>query len=499
MFHDNELQARKSPKNEPDTLILDVGYYKAEAYLNPLSVNPQDITKNVKSRNTIYVRLCECHLMGKLPYKGTGDVACDQYYKYKEDVQLMKKLGLDAYRFSISWSRLIPNGRGPVNPMGLQYYNNLIDELISNGIQPHVTLFHDDMPQVLEDEYQGWLSPKIVKDFKAYANVCFQEFGDRVLHWTTINEANVLALGGYDSGIFPPLRCSYPFGIKCTQGDSTLEPYIAAHHMLLAHAAAAVTYKKKYQLRLPVQYYTASRILELMKVNKFLNPLVFGDYPEIMKKNAGSKIPAFTHLQSKQIMGSFDFFGLNHYTTISVSDSPNILNVKDRDFNADMFAKLSFKQGGNRPQTIRSLLTKMWIQFPAVPSGLRKVLEYVKQVYGNPPIYIHENGFPGPSNETLEDSTRVEYLDGYIRNMLDAVRNGSNARGYFVWSFMDCFELLGGYEQRFGLYHVDFDDKDLKRYPKLSARWYSGFLRGEDVMGIEKIPDDPLQKSQFVG
>ncbi|KAB1705545.1 family 1 glycosylhydrolase, partial [Klebsiella pneumoniae] len=130
----------------------------------------------------------------------TADVSCDAYHKYKEDVKLMADTGLEGYRFSISWSRLIPNGRGPVNPKGLQYYNNLIDEIVSHGIQPHVTLCHSDLPQALEDDYGGWMSRKIINDFIAYADVCFKEFGDRILHWTTLNEVNIFALAGYDDG-----------------------------------------------------------------------------------------------------------------------------------------------------------------------------------------------------------------------------------------------------------------------------------------------------------
>ncbi|KNA04413.1 hypothetical protein SOVF_200030 [Spinacia oleracea] len=177
------------------------------------------------------------------------DVACDQYHKYKEDVQLMVETGLDAYRFSISWSRLIPNGRGPVNPKGLRYYNNLINELISHGIEPHVTLTHTDTPQVLEDEYGSFLNPKIIEDFISYVDVCFREFGDRVRYWTTFNEANIFVIGGYDVGITPPSRCSSPFGFNCTRGNSTTEPYIVTHRILLAHAYAARLYKEKYQVR----------------------------------------------------------------------------------------------------------------------------------------------------------------------------------------------------------------------------------------------------------
>ncbi|KAE9610946.1 putative beta-glucosidase [Lupinus albus] len=185
-------------------------------------------------------------------YPGNADTGIDQYHKYKEDIQLMAKMGLDAYRFSISWSRLILDGKGPINPKGLQYYNNLINELISQGIQAHVTLVHFDLPQALEDEYEGWVSRRIVKDFTSYADVCFREFGDRVKYWTTVNEGNVFAVGGYDSGLIPPQRCS-PSSAQslisnCSRGNSSTEPYLVAHHMLLAHATTANLYRKKYQV-----------------------------------------------------------------------------------------------------------------------------------------------------------------------------------------------------------------------------------------------------------
>ncbi|XP_047181502.1 beta-glucosidase 10-like [Vigna umbellata] len=180
-------------------------------------------------------------------YAGDGDVACDHYHKYKEDVKLMADMDIEGYRFSISWSRLILDGRGQVNPKGLQFYNNLIDELIGDGIEAHVTLHHWDLPQALEDEYGGWVSRRIVKDFTKYAEVCFREFGDRVKYWTTVNEANMNILMGYDVGLAPPQRCSSNLIMKCSRGNSSTEPYLAAHHMLLAHASAARVYKKKYQ------------------------------------------------------------------------------------------------------------------------------------------------------------------------------------------------------------------------------------------------------------
>ncbi|KAJ4969264.1 hypothetical protein NE237_015965 [Protea cynaroides] len=430
---------------------------------------------------------------GRVLDKSNGDIACDQYHKYKEDVKLMVDTGLEAYRFSISWPRLIPNGRGLVNPKGLQYYNSLINELLDNGIQPHVTLFHYDLPQALEDEYQGWLSPKIVKDFTAYADVCFKEFGDRVSHWTTLNEPNVLTLGAYDIGFFPPGRCSSPFGFNCTEGNSTVEPYIAAHNILLAHASVARLYKKKYLAKqkgiiginifayflVPftntIEDTRATQRANDFYIGWFMDPLMFGDYPEIVKKNAGSRIPSFTPSQSRQVQGSADFFGLNHYTTFYVKDDPDSLNNNPRDFRGDMAIKLTAKadrvsKAEESPNVVYE--AKLSSGTDAIPPGMQGVLQYLKQTYDNPPIYIHENGQMAFHNASLNDMSRVKYLEDYIQSLLQAVRNGSDVRGYFSWSFLDAFELFDGYQSSFGLYYVDFNSPDLKRYPKLSAHWF---------------------------
>ncbi|KAI7992323.1 Beta-glucosidase 22 [Camellia lanceoleosa] len=210
----------------------------------------------------------------------------------------------------------------------------------------------------------------------AYAEVCFREFGDRVLYWTTFNEVNVFVLGGYDVGITPPKRCSFPFGINCSKGNSSSEPYIVAHNILLAHASAANLYK-----------------------NKIINPLVFGDYPKIVKKNAGSRIPEFTKVESKLVKGSFDFLGLNHYNTLYIKDKPSSLKINNRDFNADMAVDIIPVSNDTPPD-----------EFPITPSGLLGVLEYFKQFYGNPPIYIHENG-EGEEEEEGIDPKSNELVD----------------------------------------------------------------------------------------
>ncbi|KAK6286144.1 hypothetical protein POUND7_012323 [Theobroma cacao] len=293
----------------------------------------------------------------------------------QEDVKLMAEMGLDAYRFSISWSRLIPNGRGPVNPKGLEFYNNLIAELISHGILPHVTLNNYDLPQALEDEYGGWIDRRIVKDFTAYADVCFREFGDRVSYWTTVNEPNVFAIGGYDQGISPPKHCSSPFGTNCTRGNSCSEPYIAVHNILLAHASAARLYRIKYQgkqqgfiglsifafgavpstnstedvmatqknggLLYWLVFLSSRWPSKLFSPCRIANPLVFGDYPDAMKKFVGSRMPSFTNHESELVRGSFDFLGVMHYSTFNVQDSPGSLELKQRDFDMDIAASIS--------------------------------------------------------------------------------------------------------------------------------------------------------------
>ncbi|KAJ1402352.1 Glycosyl hydrolases family 1, N-terminal conserved site [Sesbania bispinosa] len=379
-----------------------------------------------------------------------GDVACDEYHRYKEDVRLMVETGLDAYRFSISWSRLIPNGRGPLNPKGLQYYNNLINELISNGIQPHVTLHNFDLPQALEDEYGGWVSRDIIRDFTHYADVCFREFGDRVLYWTTINEPNVFALGGYDQGTAPPQRCSPPFCLtNRTRGNSTIEPYLAVHHILLSHSSAVRLYRRKYRDQqhgfVGISVYLFGLLpLTNTEKDKDYGTLDAWRLSHFHEENAGARIPAFTSCESKQVKGAYDFIGVIHYSNANITDNSDALNIKLRDYNTDMAAKLILGQ---------DLFSNE--EYPVTPWGQRTA-----------------------SNSSLQDMSRVKYLHGYIGGVLDALRNGSNVKGYFAWSFMDLFELLDGYRSSFGLYYVDREDPELKRYPKLSAKWYSRFLKG---------------------
>ncbi|KAL0725268.1 hypothetical protein Bca4012_039867 [Brassica carinata] len=430
-----------------------------------------------------------------------GDIACDGYHKYKEDVKIMAEMGLEAFRLSISWSRLIPNGRGPINPKGLWFYKNLIKELLTH--EPHVTLYHYDLPQALEDEYGGWLNRKIIEDFTAFADVCFREFGEDVKLWTTVNEANIFATGAYSEGTLPPGHCSTNKFVNCSTGNSSTEPYIAGHNILLAHASASNLYRLKYKSKqrglvglciytYGLFPYTNSKEDEIatQRAKDFffgwlLEPLVFGDYPDVMKRVVGSRLPVFTEEESEQVKGSSDFVGVIHYTTLYVTESrptPSIL-PSNQEFSTDMGVQTIFI--GNQ----------------SIPWGFEGVLEYLKQSYNNPPIYILENGLSllclsTKHDSTLQDTERVEYIQAYVGAMLNAIRNGSDTRGYFYWSMIDLYELLAGYRLSFGLYYVNFSDPGLKRSPKLSASWYSGFLNGT----VDVSPQDITQpQSHFSG
>ncbi|KAG0526256.1 hypothetical protein BDA96_06G130200 [Sorghum bicolor] len=432
----------------------------------------------------------------KIIDRSNGDVAIDSYHLYKEDVRLLKDMGMDAYRFSISWTRILPNGSlsGGINREGIRYYNNLINELMSKGLQPFVTLFHWDSPQALEDKYGGFLSPNMINDYKDYAEVCFKEFGDRVKHWITFNEPAQFCSIGYASGIGAPGRCSPWEQGKCSAGDSGREPYTVCHHQLLAHGEAVRLYKEKYQAVqrgkigvtlvslwfLPLSPSKSNedavtRALDFM-LGWFMDPLVGGDYPLSMRRLVGNRLPRFTKEQSKLLKGAFDFIGLNYYTTYYAASLPPSSNGLYSS-NTDNQANLSGIRNGVPigPQAASSWLFMY-------PQGFRELLLYMKKNYGNPAIYITENGFDEANNkslplqEALKDDTRIEYHHKHLLALLSAIRDGANVKAYFAWSLMDNFEWVNGYTVRFGLNYVDYND-GLKRYPKNSAHWFKAFLQ----------------------
>ncbi|KAL8474727.1 hypothetical protein ACS0TY_031244 [Phlomoides rotata] len=288
---------------------------------------------------------------GREPNNATGEVSVDQYHKYKEDIDLMASLNFDAYRFSISWSRIFPNGTGKVNWKGVAYYNRLINYMLKKGITPYPNLNHYDLPQALQDRYNGWLGREVVKDFADYAEFCFKTFGDRVKEWQTFNEPRVVAALGYDNGFFAPGRCSKAFG-NCTQGNSATEPYIAAHNLILCHAAAAQRYRQKYQekqkgrigilldfvwyeplTRSKADNYAAQRARDF-HIGWFMHPLVYGEYPKTMQNIVGKRLPKFSKEEVKMVKGSFDFVGINQYTAYYMYD-PHHSKSKDLGYQQD--------------------------------------------------------------------------------------------------------------------------------------------------------------------
>ncbi|XP_020526269.1 beta-glucosidase 12 [Amborella trichopoda] len=406
----------------------------------------------------------------------------------------MKDMGMDAYRFSISWSRILPKGslKGGVNKEGIAYYNNLINGLISEGLKPFVTLFHWDLPQALEDEYEGFLSPKIVADFADYANLCFSEFGDRVKHWITINEPLSYSAGGYAFGISAPGRCSSWVG-NCSKGNSGTEPYIVGHNLILAHATAVKSYKDKYQAsqkgvigitlvsiwmlaHSPTKSNNAAaqRAIDFL-FGWYMDPLTRGDYPISMRSLVRKRLPKFTKEESELVKGSFDFIGLNYYTArYAASVVPN--NKLPPTYATDSRANLTTERNG---VPIGPQAASAWLY--VYPPGIKDLLVYTKERYNNPVIYITENGVDEFNNaslsldEQLNDKMRIKYHSKHLAIVRSAIREGVNVKGYFAWSLLDNFEWTNGYTVRFGICYVDYKN-GLKRYPKKSFHWFKKFL-----------------------
>ncbi|OMO71964.1 Glycoside hydrolase, family 1 [Corchorus olitorius] len=321
---------------------------------------------------------------GKIDDGSNADVAVDHYHRYVEDIQLMKDMGMDAYRFSIAWSRIFPNGSGEINQEGVDHYNNLINALLAQGIEPYVTLYHWDLPQALQDNYIGWLDPQIIKDFTVYAETCFEKFGDRVKHWITFNEPRTFALQGYYSGLDAPGRCSC---MLCNYANETTEPYIVAHNVLLSHAAVADIYRKNYKdkqngligISLPVTWYEPDT-------------------------NATEDIEATQRAQDFQL-------------GCCVTDAAAYA-IQDI---ALFIISAAFKDG----QPIGDRANSIWLYI--VPSGMRSLMQYIKEKYGNPLVFITENGMDDPNDssipieEALKDEKRIKYYNDYLTNLLAAI------------------------------------------------------------------------------
>jgi beta-glucosidase len=425
-----------------------------------------------------------CQIPGKIHNNESGQIACDHYNRMEEDVALMKDLGLKAYRFSISWPRIQPTGKGKVNMAGIEFYSKLIDALLKNDIEPWVTLYHWDLPLALQFEDDGWTGEAISDYFAKYADICFEHFGDRVKNWITINEPWVVAMLGYGQGVFAPGR------------TSNTEPYLAGHNLIKAHAKAVDIYRKKYQAaqkgkigitnngdwREPLtdkeeDKLAAERALEFF-LAWFADPIYKGKYPDTMINRLGDRLPKFSSEEIEIIKGSSDFFGLNHYTTMYAADSGG--QIADQ---------TTYGNGGlSEDQDVNLSVDPEWkktsMQWSIVPWGCRKLLEWIDQRYDHPEIIITENGCAFDDEEIngkVEDTGRVDFYKSYLGECHNAIKNGVNLKGYFAWSLFDNFEWASGYNKRFGIIYVNFETQ--KRTPKASALWYSKVIKNEGFLG----------------
>nr|XP_004492287.1 beta-glucosidase 30-like [Cicer arietinum] len=415
------------------------------------------------------------------------DKMIDHYNRYSEDVKLLKKLGIDSYRFSIAWSRILPDGtlEGGVNQQGVDFYNNLINELISNDITPFVTILHFDYPLNLFRN-GGFLNPDIVKHFKDYSDVLFQNFGDRVKYWTTFNEPEITAIFNYMHGF------DNPMAEKCEITKECREVYNLMHNFILSHAASVQIYREKYQaiqkgeigIVMSIEdYIPFSRkpedVAATVRLRDFytgwvLEPVMKGDYPQSMKSLVGDRLPKFTEEEKKLLKGSIDFYGINYYRSFYGKDQPNKLLIS----NLDNYDSLAVKDIFNDEGMILGVTDNATMSF-VNPQGLYNVLVYLKETYNNLKIYITENGIgSGTISKPLKDNHRVDYIASHINYVKQAIDVGVNVKGFFVWSAFDTFEFHQGFSDKWGLIYVDFNN-NLKRVPKQSARWYRWFLTGD--------------------
>ena len=410
-----------------------------------------------------------CAEPGRILNGDTGAVACDHYHRYAEDVALMRDLGVDVYRFSFSWPRIQPSGSGAANAAGLDFYDRLIDSLLAAGIKPAPTLFHWDTPQALEDA-GGWMSRDITSRFADYATILADRFADRVPLWMTINEPMVLTLLGYAVGGHAPGR------------SLGFEALPVAHHQLLAHGlavqalraggATSVGIASNHAPTWPAsdspEDVEAAGLYDNLINWLFADPVILGEYPP----GLGEAMPGPVAEDLAIISTPLDWFGLNHY-------APALVGAPTGD--PDTAATDGIPLPPGLPFEPRPLedYPKTDFGWPVVPAAFGEILRTMKARYGDrlPPIYITENGCAindGPVDGVVTDQRRIDYLDGYLRSLQEAIADGIDVRGYFQWSLLDNFEWSVGYSQRFGLVHVDFETQ--QRTPKASYHWYRNLI-----------------------
>lgn len=408
------------------------------------------------------------HTPGMMANGDHGDVACDHYRRYRDDVRLMRALGLKSYRFSVNWSRVLPEGTGRINPRGLDFYSRLVDELLENGIAPNVTLFHWDLPAALDDR-GGWLNRDSAHWFAEYAATMFKALDDRVPYWSTLNEPWVVVDGGYLRGALAP-------------GHRNLyEAPIAAHNLMRASGAGVQAYRAhgrhaigvvfniepKYPASGSAEDLAATRRADAYMNLQFADPALLGSYPPELREVYGDAWPDFPEEDFRLTRQPVDYVGINYYTRAVVRHDGAVLPLRAAPVR----------------QPRRTHTETGWEVYA---QGFTDTLIGFRERYGDIPLYVTENGAafydpPVVEGEVLDDPLRVDYLRGHLAAAHRAIEAGVNLRGYYAWSLLDNLEWSLGFAKRFGLYHVDFATQ--KRTPKASARFYARVIdsHGESI------------------
>ena len=410
-----------------------------------------------------YVRLPDRILNGD-----TGNTACNHYHLMPDDVKLMKEIGLLSYSFTMSWTRILPEGVGEINQKGLEFYDRLVDNLLKAGIKPKATLYHWDFPVLLQDR-GGWPNRDSIEWFGEYAAIAFNKLADRVDLWATHNEPWVAAFLGYGAGIHAP-------GIN----DAT-QAYQAAHHMLLAHAKAVEIYRAgnfggEIGLVLNLNHLIpgsereediqATRRVYDETHSLFLDPIFLGKYPENFFQWLGPNQPQIEPGDLEKLTGTADYLGINHYNSDKVyyDHFGGWLRARLEAYTAPGWGYTQMGWGIN-------------------PSGLKAEVANIVNNYGHPKLFLTENGCAAvdipDENGFVNDLDRIRFLRAHLIALHEAIEDGANVQGYYVWSILDNFEWDRGYSNKFGLVRVDF--QSLKRIPKQSAYWYSNVIKNNAV------------------
>lgn len=405
----------------------------------------------------------------------TGAIACDHYNRWAEDVALMKRIGLNSYRFSISWSRIFPNGTGATNAKGIAFYDKLIDRLLENDITPNATLFHWDLPVALDDR-GGWLNPDIADWFADYARVMFDSYGDRVAMWATLNEPWVVTDGGYLHGALAP-------------GHRNLfEAPLASINLMRSHGAAVKVFREggyKGKIGLVVNLepkdaatdsaedIEATARAEAYMNRQYLDPVFLGKWPEKMVDVFGQAWPEQLANDALPLIGQpIDFLGINYYTRAVTQNDPMSWPVR----------------ASTVKQPMHTYTETGW---EVHPDSLRKLLLWVQERYTKLPLYITENGAafydaPRAHDGRVEDPLRVRYFHDHLKAIHAAIVGGVDLRGYFAWSLLDNYEWSLGFSKRFGIVHVDYET--MERTPKASALFYSRVIRSHGDVLADPVP-----------